>query len=98
MTDNADKRYILSVRGLDLLKIINEATEWEGDARPGTRLTRYYCPRYGDGVSDAGDANILRALERHGLIRRPKTEIENRYVYEITEEGIFALNRSVTPV
>ena len=90
-----DKRYILNERAFEILKIVNEATEWEGDVRPGSVLTRYYAPRYRDGISGAGDAAILRSLEKRGLICRPRTEISNPYVYAITEDGIFALNNGV---
>lgn len=84
----------ISERAMEILRIINEATEWEGDVRPGEVLIKYYVPKYRDGISDAGDACILRSLEKRGLIRRPRrTSIDNRYVYEITEEGIYEVNK-----
>ena len=31
--------------------------------------------------------STFRFLEKNGLIRRPKTTLPNKYIYEITEEG-----------
>ena len=50
-----------------LLKIVDEATVWEGDVRPAFHMTRCYVPRRLDGVSGSGDALTLKALAR----RRP---------------------------
>jgi len=79
----------ISQRALELLKLVDAATQWEGDERPGLKLTRYYVPRYGTGVSGAGDAAVFLGLERRGLIRNiAKT---SRYSFAITEDGIAEL-------
>jgi hypothetical protein len=75
----------ISQRALELLKLVDAATQWEGDERPGPKLARFYVPRVGDGVYGPEDAASFRALERRGLIKpMPKT---GRYSYAITEDG-----------
>ena len=38
-------------------------------------------------VHGGGDAAVFRRLEHLGLLRRPRTTLPNKYVYEITEDG-----------
>lgn len=78
----------LSPRAVELLRLIDAATAWEGDVRPGTNLLRYWVPavsRDDQGVWGSGDAAILRSLERKGLTRRERAGF---YSYSITEDGI----------
>ena len=58
------KQRPLSSRALELLAIVDKATTWEGDVRPGFHLTRFYIPRRLDGVSGSGDSLALKALDR----------------------------------
>lgn len=81
---------------LALLCIIDEATLWDND-----QLKRYWCPRpdrnerYTDVagntatfiVDGAGVAAALKALERKGLTKRPRTNSPQPYLYCITEDG-----------
>lgn len=96
-----------STRAMVLLSIVEEATQWEGDERPGQKLTRYYYPRddrigvwlsrwnrFECQVGGSGDSRIFDSLERKGLIRRMKPEVttgSDRYCYVITEDGIKAV-------
>lgn len=84
----------LSHRAKVLLLLVDDHTE--KDWTTG-KLTRFFVPsayaEYPDWskdsvwVSGAGDANTFKGLENKGLIKRPRTELPNKYVYEITEEG-----------
>lgn len=93
----------LSERALLLLEIIDASTTWEGDERPGRRLTRYFIPNVAGHwverlktrvfVSTGGDAAALRGLETKSLIRatKPGEGGSARYYFAITEDGIAAL-------
>jgi hypothetical protein len=79
----------LSSRALELLEVVNLATIWEGDERPGSKLAQFYVPKLGDGSYGSGDAAAFKALERRGLIKaHPNT---GAYSYEITADGIAVL-------
>lgn len=84
----------LSENQIRLLKIVDNATEWHGDIRPGASLKCYFIPRSGfkPGFDTwgAGDAASFKALERKGLIRK---EPIADYAYSITEDGLLALSR-----
>lgn len=86
----------LTDRQLILLKIIDEATDkdWgSGELRSFflPKASAYYLDFRGKHIdtfiSGSGDAAVLKKLERLGLIKRPKTNLPNKYVYEVTEEG-----------
>lgn len=89
----------LSDRALEVLQLIGEYTEWEGDARPGSKLVRVFTPHWADmhckaldrlmDVQGPGDAAILKMLERRGLTA-PMRDI-GRYACAITEDGLAAL-------
>lgn len=93
----------LSAKARELLTLVGDHTEWEGDERPGTTLRRYFIPTdHGKSeysttlqrrviVSGGGDAASFRALERKGLIRKERTAT---YAYSITEDGLLALAKA----
>jgi hypothetical protein len=88
----------LSASAYELLTLIDEATKWEGDQRPGAKILRYWVPKATSEysltlkktvyISGPGDASIIRSLRRHGLV---KQEPLVDYACSITEEGILAL-------
>ncbi len=85
----------LSHRAKLLLWIVYEHTDKDWSTG---ELKRFFVPSaypysvpgldYGTTVSGSGDAAILRSLERTGLIERPRTNLSQKYVYAITEEGL----------
>lgn len=82
----------LSARALELLGMIDQASTWEGDVRPGIKLRTYWAPLYGRAWG-SGDAMILRSLERKGLTRRVAA---TNYSYFITEDGLARLAKKET--
>lgn len=90
----------ISNKSLELLTLVGDHTEWEGDERPGRTLTRYFIPTNHDKqewsktlgsyviVSGGGDASAFLSLERKGLIRKERTAT---YAFSITEDGLSVL-------
>lgn len=79
----------LSHNAYRLLQLVDVATRWEGDERPGRVLECFYVPHLGDGAMGPGDASTFRSLERKGLLKSHSRT--SAYAYEITEDGIMAL-------
>ena len=91
----------LSERAKSLLMLIDQNTE----RNPDGELKRFWVPSaytqyfyIGKELSEiwvqgSGDANALKGLERKGLIKRPNTQLPNKFVYAITEDGRLAIEQ-----
>lgn len=86
-------------RQLILLNFVARATERDANGK----LTRFFVPmshfyyvdfrgeQISTSISGAGDAACFKGLERRGLVKRPQTNLPNKYCYELTEEGQIVL-------
>ena len=87
----------LSERAKILLFIVDKHTRKPSEERGG--IGRFFVPSPdpyfigglgGDDftyISGSGDANVLKSLERKGLIERPRTTMAGDYLYQSTESG-----------
>ena len=93
---------MVSKRGSMLLQLIDARSDVDWSTG---KVERFWVPRAGTErvdrgrdlsllevhVSGSGDMRALKALERAGLIRRPKTTIDIAYV--VTEDGRVEVER-----
>jgi hypothetical protein len=94
----------LTERQVVLLILVDEATRWDGDTRPGQGVPTHFVPgkngnwseffQRHEHVSGSGDAASFHALERRGLIRPHPKYGRTSYWYAITEEGILQAEKA----
>lgn len=87
----------LSDRAIEILCVIKERSQAQDNGFWLPTLNTYgrwdWCEEFHTHscICDTGDSAILRSLIRKGLTRKPRSQLNDKYMAQITEDGLLAI-------